>query len=118
METVKSCAEFKKWNDKPVYKVELSNGKTGESFQLIPEGTPVSDLEITPNGNYADKIKLIKKNGFAGGRPAAPKGNESFALSYAKDYGIAMIGQGKEFKTDHIIQLADKFYNWLEGKKK
>lgn len=110
METVKSCVEFKKWQDKPVYKVELSNGNTGESFQFIPPGTPVTDLEITPNGNYADKIKL-KKQGFAGGAPKKVN-NAAFAMSYAKDLVVA-----DKIKFDQLIPAADKIYNWIESKK-
>lgn len=114
---VTSCVKAKEVNGKNIYKVGLSDGRFGESFATeIPIGTKVEDLNLEDT-QYGLKIKLIKKNGF-GGRPATPKGNESFALSYAKDYACAMIGQGKEFKTDHIIQLADKFYTWLEGKKK
>lgn len=122
--TVTKCTKLKEWNGKPIYQVELSNGALGESFnQEIPVGTPESQLQITPNPPYADKIKWNKPNaggnggGFnrgGGGRA----GNESFALAYAKDYAVAVIATGKEFKGEAVIQLAELFYNWMETKKK
>lgn len=123
--TVTKCQKLKEWNGKPIYQVELSNGALGESFnQEIPIGTPDSQLEVKPNPPYADKIKWNKPNagggnggGFnrGGGQRA---GNESFALAYAKDYAVAVIGTGKEFKGEAVIQLAELFYNWMETKKK
>jgi len=35
----------------------------------------------------------------------------------AKDYAVAKVATGKDFKGDDILKLADLFYNWLEGKK-
>jgi hypothetical protein len=123
MITVKECTKSKEWDNGkgqkvPIYKVELSDGTFGESFgKEIPIGTNVSEITIE-EGQYGKKFKwaAAPKNGFAGGGRKA--GNESFALSYAKDYAVALIGQGKEFKSEHIIQLADKFFDWLESKKK
>jgi len=114
METVVKNDEIKKWNDKPIYGIGLSDGQGGESFQMIPIGTPVSELVITPNPPYGNKIKWNKPGasggGFGGGRQRS--GNESFALSYSKD--IVCAG-----KTDvkNLFTLADKMYDWLEKKK-
>ena len=116
METVIKCEKVKDWNGKPIYSIGLSDGQGGESFaQEIPIGTPISELTITPNGNYAPKIKWNKPGGnqgggFGGGRQRS--GNESFAMSYAKD--IVCAG-----KTDlkNLMPLADKIYDWLEKKK-
>ena len=124
METIISCTKAREWTGKdgkavPIYSIGLSDGRGGESFgKEIPVGTPVSDLTIEENGTYPLRIKLkaTQSGGFGGGRPKS--GNESFALAYAKDYAVAMIGQGKEFKGEHVITLADLFYNWMEGKKK
>src|SRR5690349_14608749 len=101
MSEVLSCVEFKKWNDKPIYKVELSDGRSGESFQNIPKGTADADLEIQ-EGQYGLKIKHIKKNGFSGAVKQRA-GNESFALSYAKD----LVVSGKVEIKD-ILPIADK----------
>lgn len=124
METVTSCKKVKDWTNKegkavPIYGVMLSDGQGGESFSDIPVGTPMSELKLE-QGQYGLKIKWNKpgaSGGFGGGG-RRQSGNESFALAYAKDYAVAMIGSGKEFKGDHVITLAEIFYNWMESKKK
>src|SRR5688500_17664252 len=92
MITVTSCEKAKEVNGTPVYKVGLSDGRFGESLaKEIPTGTPSEDLQIDET-QWGLKFKLIKKNGFAGGGMQKQKaGNESFALSYAKDLVCAMI---------------------------
>lgn len=122
METVISCTKVRDWTKDgksvPIYSVALSDGQGGESFgKEIPVGTPMSELQLETS-QYGLKIKWNKpgaSNGFSGGRQRS--GNESFALSYAKDYAVAKVGSGKEFKGDDILKLADLFYNWLEKKK-
>lgn len=122
MNTVTNCVKAKDWDNGkgqlvPIFKVTLTDGTAGESFgKEIPLGTPAEQIDIT-EGQYGKKFKW-NKPGAAGGFKGAQKGNESFALSYAKDYAVAMIGAGKEFKSELITQLADKFYDWLESKKK
>lgn len=114
METVIKCEKTKEWNGKPIYSVHLSDGRGGESFQDIPNGTPVSDLVITANPNpaYADRIKWNRPNtGGFGGRQRS--GNESFALSYSKDLVV-----GGKVDVSKILETADKLYTWLESKKK
>lgn len=119
METVIKCEKIKEWNGKPIYGIGLSDGQGGESFNEVPLGTPINELVITPNPPYGNKIKWNKPNtggGFGGGRQRG--GNESFALSYAKDYAVASIGVGKEWNLEYTLKMADKFYEWLEAKKK
>jgi hypothetical protein len=119
METVVKCEKVKDWNGKPIYSIGLSDGQGGESFaQEIPIGTPVSELTITPNGNYAPKIKWNKPGGGGGsGFQKQRSGNESFALSYAKDLAVAYVGKGNNVAPEKVIEWADKFYSWLEKKK-
>ena len=128
--TVTKCEQFKSWTSPkdgkvvPIYQVHLSDGQIGESFgKEIPVGTPMSEL-VLESGQYGIKIKWNKPNagggnggGFnrGGGQRA---GNESFALAYAKDYAVAVIATGKEFKGEAVIALAELFYNWMETKKK
>lgn len=121
--TVTKCSKLKEWNGKPIYQVELSNGAIGESFnQEIPIGTPETQLEIKPNPPYADKIKWNKPNTGGGGggfnRGGQRSGNESFALSYAKDLAIAYVGKDKTIEPTKIVEWAEVFYNWMETKKK
>lgn len=117
METVTSCTKVRDWTKDgksvPIYSVALSDGQGGESFgKEIPVGTPISELIIEAS-QYGNKIKWNKpgaSGGFSGGRQRS--GNESFAMSYAKD--IVCAG-----KTDlkNLMPLADKIYEWLEKKK-
>ncbi|HEU4903193.1 MAG TPA: hypothetical protein VFT06_10380 [Flavisolibacter sp.] len=123
MTTVTSCEKAKEVNGKSVYKVGLSDGRYGESFaKEIPVGTPESDLQIEDT-QWGLKVKLIAKNGFSGGGAKAAKGNESFALSYAKDLVIAMLPKmdkqpSSADLTKVVIACAEPFYSWLESKKK
>lgn len=123
METVISCTKVRDWTKDgksvPIYSVALSDGQGGESFgKEIPVGTPMSEL-VLEQSSYGLKIKWNKPGtsggGFGGGRQRS--GNESFALAYAKDYAVAKVANGKEFKGEDILKLADLFYGWLEKKK-
>lgn len=116
--TVKACTKVKEWNGKPIYSVEFSDGSKGNSFgSEIPVGTSKAELTITPKEGYPDDIKMKKANGF-GGRSQPAKGNESFALNYAKDWAVAKLDHDPGIKTDDILKIADVFFNWLESKKK
>lgn len=121
METVTKCTKIKDWNGKPIFQVEMSNGAIGESFnQEIPVGTPEEQLIFTTNGTYADKVKWNKPNQGGGGSwkgGGNRGGNESFALSYAKDIACAHIAHGKEFKSAEVVRVAQEFYEWLQSKK-
>lgn len=119
-ESVISCVPSKEWtnpksgNKVQIYAVGLSDGRGGQSFgKDIPIGTPVSDLLIEDKGQYGLDFKLKSAGGQAwsgGGKQRG--GNESFALSYAKDLVVA----GK-VDIKQILPIADKLYDWLEGKK-
>lgn len=117
--TVKSCTKVKEWNGKPIYSVEFSDGTKGNSFgSEIPVGTAKAELQITPKEGYPDDVKMKKVNGFAGGGGRPKAGNESFALSYAKDLACANIATGKDFGSKEVLAVAELFYTWLETKKK
>lgn len=126
MKTVTACTFQKEWSKDgrtgKIYDVVFSDDSKGQAFGEIPVGTTETDLEITPNGNYPAKVKLLKKNGFPGGFKQKA-GNESFALSYAKDIVVAMIPtmEPKPKSSDLAkvtTTLADTFFEWLETKKK
>lgn len=113
MENVIKCEKIKEWNGKPIYGIGLSDGQGGESFKEIPVGTPMSEITITPNPPYGNKITWNKPSGSGGGYSGRQRsGNESFALSYAKD---VVIGGKTDIKN--LFALADKMYEWLEKKK-
>jgi hypothetical protein len=115
--TVKTCVKKEKGWTNPegkevaIYKVTFTDGTDGEIMaKEIPIGTPLSAVTVTP-GTYGNKLKYNKPNGFAGGgKPRA--GNESFAMSYAKDLVVAGKVELKDLST-----YADKIYQWLESKK-
>lgn len=117
MDHVLSCTKVRDWTKDgkvvPIYSVALSDGQGGESFgKEIPVGTPMSEL-VLEQSQYGLKIKWNKpgaSGGFSGG--GRRSGNESFALSYAKD---VVIGGKADIKN--LFALADKMYDWLEKKK-
>lgn len=118
METVIKCEQIKVWNGKPIYGIGFSDGQGGESFKEIPLGTPMSEVTITPNPPYGNKVSLKNQASSGGGYQGGKKfGNESFALSYAKDLAIAYIEKGKDIAPDKVCAWADVFYTWLEKKK-
>lgn len=118
METVITCTKLKDWTNQkgekvPIYSVGLSDGRGGQSFgREIAIGTPMSDLEITDKGQYGLDFKLKKQGGAWMGSGKQRGGNESFALSYAKDLVV-----GGKVDLKQILSTADKLYAWLEGKK-
>jgi hypothetical protein len=119
MTTVKECTKAKEWDNGkgqkvPIYKVELTDGTTGESFgKEIPVGTSSSEITIE-EGQYGKKFKWAapSKNGFGGGMSKKPN-NAAFAIAYAKDLVIA-----DKVKIDQLIATADKIFNWIESKNK
>jgi hypothetical protein len=123
--TVIKCEKIKDWTKDgksiPIYQVHLSDLRIGESFgKEIPVGTPESELAIE-QGKYGLKIKWNKPNNSGGGfgRGGGNRGgNESFALSYAKDLAIAYVGKDKNVEPAKIVEWAEVFYNWMETKKK
>lgn len=113
METVVKCEKIKEWNGKPIYGIGLSDGQGGESFKEIPVGTPMSEISITPNPPYGNKVTWNKPGNSGGGYSGKQRsGNESFALSYAKDLVV-----GGKVDIKQILTTADRLYDWLEKKK-
>lgn len=122
METVISCTKVRGWTKDgksvPIYSVALSDGQGGESFgKEIPVGTPVSEL-VLEQTSYGLKIKWNKPGSGGGGFSARQRsGNESFALSYAKDLAVSYVNKGTNIEPEKVIAWAEKFYDWLEKKK-
>ncbi len=112
METVTMCQPSgKEWNGKTIYSIGLSDGRGGESFSQIAVGTSVNDL-LLEQSNYGLKIKKKQPAFTPGGFQGKRSGNESFALSYAKDLVV-----GGKVELKDILSTADKLYQWLEKKK-
>ena len=113
METVVSCVKIKEHQGTPIYAVGLSDGQGGESYAVqIPLGTKIEDLVINST-QYGNRIKLKKPaGGGAGGWGGKRGGNESFALSYAKDLVV-----GGKVDMKDILPAAQKLLDWLDSKK-
>ncbi len=102
--------------------------KVGESyigksiFQDKASGKWVINFMASDNPS----LKAPEKEGYSrggsdgGGRRADRGGSESFALSYAKDIVVAEIAAGlvEVDYADRAIQIAEKFYAFLNGKDK
>lgn len=92
---------------------EYSSKKEEQNFFKVGEAV---DYTIEPgNGpDYPMRIKPVypeKK-----GRGYQKPNNKAFALSYAKDMAVALIGQGGEYGgTNGVLAVAQKFYEWLES---
>lgn len=108
------------------YKLAMDNGEVGEIGKKKPDAFKVGDsLTYTVEaGQYGNKFKAVQNgNGFQGRGGGSRGGNESFALSYSKDYHVALIASGKtgeataEQITASILKTADKFKAWLDANK-
>ncbi len=109
--------------------IELENGDKGSIGSKEKEPAklnPGSELTYTLE---AGKIKAVNpnQNGFSGGggMKKVPANNASFAMAYAKDVLIASWTSQSAMSTvavpmistDEMLKLADKMFNWMEGKK-
>lgn len=112
------------------YEITLENGDSGDysskNYTAIDELPFAIGEEIyyefeMYQGKYP-KIKKPSKNPPQEGQSFPPSGggfkskggNGAFALSYAKDLGIAMIGQGQKIGSAEIMAVADAFKKWLD----
>lgn len=108
-----------------VHKIEFENGDVGEysskkeeqNFFKVGQEAKYT-IEPSSNIEFLDKIKPVyeDKKGFG---KKAPANNKSFALAYAKDIAVALLGQGKEPEsyngTKGIVAMAKVFESYLEG---
>lgn len=115
-----------KFGETFIHEIIFENGDKGEylSKQFNQDKFVVGQetayhIDVRQNGKYTNTaIKPVENKGGFTVAKQQRSGNESFSLSYAKDVAVAHIGQGKEFKSSQIIQVAEEFYSWLESKKK
>lgn len=122
-------AEFQKsfngnYGEMFVHEITFENGDKGQYLSKsnpqnkFVQGNEVEyEFSITQNGQFTNtSIKPIKDPAtFVATKQRG--GNESFALSYAKDMAVAYLNKGNELSTAQIIELAEKFYLWLNSKK-
>ncbi len=107
--------------------IELENGDKGSIGSKEKEPSklnPGQDLTYTIDGNKIKAFVPVAQNGFTGGKKI-PANNASFALAYAKDVLVASWTSQSSMSslpvplvsTDEMLKLADKMFNWMEGKK-
>lgn len=94
-------------NEVATYKISEGRPYKGQPTYLIsPVRGNVSNDNRAPRGNT--------RGGYS--KPSDGSRNASFALSYAKDVAAAHIAAGRDMKSTDILQVADKFYEWLNAK--
>lgn len=115
------------------HNIETADGK---KVSALSEKNPKIKalLESHPDGDFDLPCSLVEKNGkwyawdakeagsgFGGFKKGNSATDESFALSYAKDFNCSKIeagsGLGGEITAESVIKDAEKFYNWLKSKK-
>lgn len=99
--------------------IEFDNQDKGDYITKTFEQTKFTVGEIIDytiertekNGFVNFRIKTIEQpfTKFGGGKPAP--NNKGFALSYAKDITVALIGQGKVEDSKGAIAITKAFYN-------
>ncbi len=110
---IKSATDTgKTWQDKKIIKVELSDGRTGSSFDsnILEFNGKEADLDIKEgkefNGVKQYIFNLPKKAG------AFPK------KDYTVDKKIAALSAASRMqgiKSEQVLELANKYYTWLNG---
>ena len=70
--------------------------------------------EVEPANAPAVVKEAIKQGAVIVEEKPAGK-NRSYALSYAKDIGVAMIAAGKEFSSKKVLEIAKEFNDYLDG---
>lgn len=114
-----------------VHQITFDNGDSGdyssksETCTKFEENKPTAyTIEFREyNGSKTSIIKPVmeQQQAFGGGFKAKSGSDESFALSYSKDVTVAIIeggGLAHGETTEKILERADKFYTWLQNKKK
>jgi len=114
METVKSClfskAGVKDGKEWRMFKIETESGLSGTSYGEMTAGQQVTSSEKEYKGEkqYTFFPVKDKKGGFAPKDPRAE--NRRAALSCS----VAFLSGKDKVKNEHIIQLADIFFDWLQ----
>lgn len=119
--------------------IQTADGKEYKTFskkiaEEAAKGEPMEVENYQREGNrgteeFVRGIKTDEGQSYGGGSSgggsyqssgsaAAKKGgNESFALSYAKDIEVANIANGNKLNEFGMFELADKMMAWMNGEK-
>lgn len=106
----------KKWQDKPIYSVLLTDGRAGSCFDekilSLPIGQEV-ELDVKEGKPYNGKPQYIfnlpkdKKGGFA------PKDYTFEKKRVALECAVALIASGK-VDVKYLTETRDKFFEYLK----
>lgn len=106
---IQSCKEKKKTDTYCIYDVVDSEGKHYDCFEELKPETTYS-VEITPNGAYNPKIKVVKDKKQVLAKDYAYEKRRS-----ALDFTVQLIIAGK-VELKQLESCRDKFFNYLNGK--
>lgn len=96
---------FKKGNMKAyAHPVKDETGETVGWCHMPKDAVPEIVHEAVKQGGVIEKIES---------KPEIK--NRSYALSYAKDIGVALISKDKECSAKKIIEIAREFESYLNG---
>lgn len=111
--TVVHCAAkksgTKNGKDWTIYSVELADGRKGESFKEMKGEV---EIEITKNGQYADKFEFPKSGGSGGGKGYTPKDYTTEKKIAALNGAVALAVAGV-VDMEKLKAKMDKLYKFL-----
>ena len=100
-----SCTLKKDGGSYKIYSCTSEGGRTGDTFKEVTPGE--YDVEITPNGQYADKWKIVEPKKFGTPRDYTFEKKRS-----ALEFAVNLASNGI-IKTEQIDAAMDKFFNYL-----
>ena len=96
--------------------ITFENGDTGnygsksakcEKFKVGVEAEYTK--EVSQNGNYTNvTIKPVQSEGKSGFKPK----NDKLIVAQSSINYATQLYMGKQVDTDHVLEVAEKFYNW------
>lgn len=94
-----------------IYSVELADGRKGESFKEMKGEV---EIEITKNGQYADKFEFPKSGGSGGGggKGYTPK-DYTTEKKIAALNGAVALAVAKVVTMEQLKATMDKLYKYL-----
>lgn len=113
--TIKSCVLKKSNENYKLYDVETTDGRKGRSFDEFKPGDTV-EVDIKNDEKYGltfFKVKEMKKNGF-------PTKDYIFEKRKAAlECAVSLAGKSeKALKSDEVVKVAEKFYEFLNPQSK
>ena len=117
---IKTCIDSgKKWNEKPIIEIELEDGRKGSAFDTLFLGLPIGqEIEVDmKRKDYNNEERYIFNipNQKSGGKFQKDWTLEKRKISLECAITAIKITD-QQVKTENIIALAEKFYEYLNKK--